>query len=425
MARVIRTIGMQYENADETAAIQKLKLDLPWTELQDATRRELLRRHHHQISAEMVIRSAQPGRPLVGIQLTPEYEPAYVAALCEAHVLDVETDRYQTLTQDGLGVRMALLSGILRVADILDESRRRAPPSRAATLALDPVAQMHWWRHYYVENVRFDSEERAITLWFDFPIERREEYERIIPRLQLPAISAELARHQVPFSRAGLAWVGRTKVAKKAYSSSEAMPDHVLLLMLKDIGHQQEHERHQRTRLSLDILAEARPYITRQLDDLESRRQTLTPAEYVRKRFELAGQLWELGGRRSAWMIAWPDFERDGAALPPVQRLEAGVQLAQMMEQDGSAKRGAQVLHGLEALASQSDLPPELRFQFWELNARCLVWVGELPSAVAAIGTAIGLTPDPAAKAKLRAMLAEFYLIKGEIDKALETATTP
>ena len=145
----------------------------------------------------------------------------------------------------------------------------------------------------------------------------------------------------------------------------------------------------------------------------------------IRKRFELAGQLWELGGWRSAWMIVWPDFERDAAALPPVQRLEAAVQLARMMEQDGSAKRGAQVLHRLEALASQSDLPPELRFKFWELNARCLVWIGDVPSAVAAIGVAISLAPDPAARAKLSAMLAEFYFLQGEIDKALEAATTP
>ena len=68
---------------------------------------------------------------------------------------------------------------------------------------------------------------------------------------RLRVVCAESARHQVAFSLAGLAWVARTKVAEKAYSSSEAMPDHVLLLMLKEIDRKQEYERRERRRLSL------------------------------------------------------------------------------------------------------------------------------------------------------------------------------
>jgi hypothetical protein len=416
-------IGMQFENAGNTVVIQQLELDLPWHELQEATRRELLRLHHHEISAEMVILSAQGLRPLVGVQLTAEYGPDYVAALCEAHALDVDTERYRTLTQEGPGVRMALLSGVLRMADVLDESRRRASRLRANTLALDPGAQLHWWRHYYVEDVSFDPVERSITLWFDFPTDRRVEYGRIVPRLQLPSISAELARHQIQFARAGLAWVAKTKVAEKAYSSAETMPDDVLVSMLKEIGQGQEDKRHERTRLSLDTLDEARPYIMRRLDEVESQRETLGPAEYVRERFRLASQLWDLGGRRSAWMAVWHDYGRDSAALPPSQRLLAGMQLADMMERDESADKGARVLQQLEAISALPEISPEDRFRFWELNARCLIGIGEMDSAVIAIEHAKSIAPDPEARAVLDAMLAEYYLLQREIDKALEAAT--
>ena len=419
----LHDIGMQFENAGDILSGQGVKLEMPWNDLQEATRRDLLRQHHHRISAEMVVASTKFGQPPVGLQLTSEYEPEYVACLCEAHILNVESERYQTLTQDGPETRMALLSGVLRMADILDESRRRASRLRAATLALDPVAQMHWWRHYYVENITFDAHERAITLWFDFPTARREEYQRIVPRLQLPAIAAELARHQVPFTRAGLAWVARAKITQKAYGTSEAMPESVLLSMVKEIGSQQELERQDRIRLNLNILNEGQPYIVRQLDDLEARRESLEPAQYLRERFLLSDQLWELGGHRSAWMGVWHDFERDGAALPPADRLQLGTQLARMMAEDGSPKHGAQVLHKLKDLASQENLPRELRFEFWELNAQCLVGVGEMQLGSAAVKNALALTPTPLAKAKLNALLAEFYFMQGEIDKALEAAT--
>ena len=421
----LHDIGMQFENAGGVLSSLGVSLKLPWNELQEAARRDLLREHHNRISAEMVMASARPGQPLVGIMLTPEYQPGYVARLCEAHILDVKDARYQELTQGGPGMRMALLSGVLRMADILDESRRRASRLRAQTLALDPVAQMHWWRHYYVENITFDLAERAIMLWFDFPPQRWEEYRRIVPRLQLPAITAELTRHQVPFNRAGLSWTARVNDAPQPYSTSDSMPESVLVSMVKEIGTQQKFEEQERIRRNLDILEEGRPLILRQLDGLESRRETLEPAQYLRERFELADELWNLGGHRSARMMVGGDYNRDGAALPTEDRLRYGIRLARMMQDDGSSDHGAQVLHALETLASATDLPRDLRFTFWELNARCLVGVGGMEQAIVAINNAIMLAPDPAAKAKLVALRAEFYFVQAEIAQALQAATEP
>ena len=126
----LHDIGLQYERAHELGVIPDNEFSAPWEDLSDSSRRELLRRHHARISAELVRRSAR--EPLIGILLT-DYDPARIASLCESHVLDVESDRFRDLTGARPHVRMRLLSGLLRVADILDESRscgRASKPSR-------------------------------------------------------------------------------------------------------------------------------------------------------------------------------------------------------------------------------------------------------------------------------------------------------
>src|SRR5207245_1722901 len=123
--------------------------------------------------------------------------PGYVACLCHAHGVEAPSSLYDQLTQDGPGIRMKLLGALLRMADILDESRRRATREKARTLELDLIAQTHWWRHYYTEDVAFDQTKRTITLFFDFPPARRDGYARIVPELQAPFIEQELRRHEV------------------------------------------------------------------------------------------------------------------------------------------------------------------------------------------------------------------------------------
>ena len=86
----LHDIGLQLENAGQTAAIQRLKLDPPWQDLDDNTRRCLLRKYHHQISAEMVQASVRADKPIIGLPLTSAYDPPRIACLCEAHNLSFE-----------------------------------------------------------------------------------------------------------------------------------------------------------------------------------------------------------------------------------------------------------------------------------------------------------------------------------------------
>jgi hypothetical protein len=78
--------------------------------------------------------------------------------------LPVDSTRYQDLTKDEANVRMDLLSAFLRIADILDESSRRATREQAQTLQLDMTSQTHWWRHYYTKDVSIDKSNRLITI---------------------------------------------------------------------------------------------------------------------------------------------------------------------------------------------------------------------------------------------------------------------
>ena len=165
----LHDIGMQYERADKTATIQNLNLFPAWAELDESQRRDLLRRFHHKISAEMVLSSINAAYPPIGFQLTQQYFATYVANLCHAHCIPGDGPEYQGLVCDGPNIRMGLLSAFLRIADILDESRRRASRAKERTLMLDVLAQSHWWRHYYTEDITLDNQERAITVWFDFP----------------------------------------------------------------------------------------------------------------------------------------------------------------------------------------------------------------------------------------------------------------
>ena len=130
----LHDIGMQYEKAYETQIIASLKLSTPWSDLSSD---DLIRQHHAAISAEMVRASLNATAPIIGLQLTVDYFPTYVAALCEGHTLSTESARYKSLTQPGPNLRIELLSGLLRIADILDLSRRRANRPKALTLDLN------------------------------------------------------------------------------------------------------------------------------------------------------------------------------------------------------------------------------------------------------------------------------------------------
>jgi len=421
----LHDIGLQYEKAGETQVIQTaLKkenqpLSLRWEDLSECTRRELLRTYHGRIASDMICRSVNASNPPIGVQLTDRLEPDAIAAITEAHTIDVDSDRYRALTQVRANVRMDLLTGVFRVVDILDASRRRAMREKARTLELDITTQTHWWRHYYTEAISFNHPDKMILLWFDFPSARAQEYSMVVPELQVPAIKDELTRHQTVFNRYSLVWTLDKKITPKAITTSEEMPDAVLLAMLKQLHERQLHEQEQRRQVALHDFRAACPYIYRRLDELDSAKATMALADYVRQRYQLALDMWGWGAKRSAWMLFGSVFDRDGGALPPDERLEVGLGLTSMMVRDDAADHALRVTQTLLGLAENMPEGQANRFKFWEMYAECLVQVCAYPQAVAAFDRALSLAPDSSSKGVLEARLAEIHCLQGEIARAL------
>lgn len=199
----LHDIGMQHGKANETQVIAGLNLLPAWGELTPEQQSEIIRRHHAAISAEMVRASVNAAAPIIGIQLTIDYSPMYVAALCEGHTLAVESERYKSLMTEGPKIRTELLSGLLRIADILDLSRRRANRAKALTLNLNLESQTHWWRHHYTEDITIDQNKNLVSVWFDFPKSHDSEYRRVVPQIQMPWLQEEFTRQTPVFHRYG------------------------------------------------------------------------------------------------------------------------------------------------------------------------------------------------------------------------------
>ena len=176
-AAYLHDAGLQHQRANETQVIDTILTEhypgREWGDLDVETRHTIVREQHHRISGEMITQSINAPHPtILGVQLTDEWWPGQIRAISIGHNLDMDGkdhDEYCELTKNWGSVRMSLLSALLRLADILDESHRRSHLFLERTRALSLESRMHWWRHYYVAEVHIDPVAHNITLWFDFP----------------------------------------------------------------------------------------------------------------------------------------------------------------------------------------------------------------------------------------------------------------
>jgi hypothetical protein len=418
----LHDIGMQYENADQTQVISNLRLPQSWNDLAEDTRRLLLRQHHGAISAEMVILSVRAEQPPIGIQLKQDHYAKYVAPICEGHTLDTTSIRYCEIIKDGPNIRTSLLSSLLRVADILDLSQRRANTDKARTLRLDLESQTHWWRHYYTEDIKIDQNEKTVTVWFDFPAARFVEYRTIVPQLQMPWIRAEFDRHAAVFNRWGLGWTVQEHIELNSFSTAEVMPDDVESEMLRHF-HLDQTKEQERQRQALDqLFTQAKPNIERRLAELEGRKNTLQPSEYLREIVVIASDLATFGGKRSAWALLSEHYQAKSSSLEPTERLEIGVTLASIMFDDSYFDGAARTLRVLLPLGEHLVDGDPLKSQLTLLWAKTLVSVGDYTDGVPFISRAIESTSDLGQKELLRAELAELQFLYGAIDDALATS---
>lgn len=410
----LHDIGMQYERAGDTQVIQRLKLESPWEELSEATRRDLLRIHHNLISAEMVQASVNSSAPPIGIQLGSRLDASSVACLCAAHCIDSKTEQYDQLIQDRPRMRMKLLSGLLRLADILDESRRRASREKARTLLLDLTAQTHWWRHFYTQDVQFLSSERVVRIWFDFPPGSEAEYARIVPDLQMPWIEQEFARHRAVFTRYGFGWTVEQKVASNLYSNVEEMPPLVMTEMLKQLRARRQQEEAFSRLAALEQFDESRPHIERRLAALRAQKESLSPGDYLRQLAAIAFDLWDLGGKRSSRMILDGPFERDSQHLSESERMAIGTRLIEMLNEDRASFEAAQIVRLLRPVAEHLEDDHPMRRRFRKAAIDTMVKECAYDEAVVEIERALPHAGSERERRSLQAIAEEMHLLQGE-----------
>ena len=414
---------MQYENAGNTRVIQGMNLSPSWDEINENERRELLRRYHHKISAELVAESVGSGTQPINMQLRDDHHAAQIACLCEAHCVTPTTQRYSELMSESPRLRMPLLSGLLRLADILDESRHRACREKAETLRLNLESQTHWWRHYFTKDVEVRSDEKKITIWFEFPAEHVDEYQRIIPHLQVPWIEQELDHHREAFNQVGMGWTLQLKTETGPFSKVEPMPDLVMMEMLKQLRQRRLREEQQSRDVALRTFKEARPHVERRLASLKERKDATPIDDYISELALLANDLWDLGGRRSSWMALNGEFARTYSSLSVPTRIKIGTRLLRMLLDDdepASARGWADQFDvdvtGLPGSDTQKAFGLEVLAE-WYLQ------MCGYNQATAAFGNAIS-SAQTAAAGRLNAQLREMHFLQGELEKVLDAAAT-
>ncbi len=317
------------------------------------------------------------------------------------------------------GLRMPLLSGLLRLADILDESRHRACRQKAQTLLLDLESQTHWWRHYYTRDVTFDSNRKAITIWFEFPHERVDEYERVIPELQLPWIRAELDHHRAAFSQAGVAWNLEHKTTMSPYSTVEEMPDSVLGEMLKQLRRRQVKKEEEGYLVALQTFKAARPFIEHRLQELRETKASMPVDQYLTELAQLSRDLWNIGSRRSAWMCLNGPFQEGYGALTAAQRVAIGCQLLEMVIEDGAPDAVKQCVGQLqEEIRCLSAADAERKAPAQELLAEWLFQECAYREAVDAFTLAREYASGTERAATIDARLRELHYLQGDLEKA-------
>ncbi len=416
-AAYLHDSGMQFEKAGNCTCVQaflkghKHLSQREWDHLERSTQQEIVRDLHNLLSAELVNMAVGCTKAAIGLPLTEADRPKLVAALCEAHCLDTQSPRYKELIVPNARIRVPLLSALLRIADILDESCERSHLQLEAIHELPPDSALHWWRHYYVKAMSLNGSGGAIEVWFDFPPERRSLYQTLFEEEQLNRLREELNRHSATLAPLSLMWHIQPMEVSAAQSESQPMSqeleDHAVLAAAHRRTANARSERLSRARQ----LKLGRIDITKQLGFL--REPTTEPAEALTRALALADQLRALGGHREAWMHLEHILSTSGAAAPSELRQMTATRLAEMMLEEGAVDSAMHLVQGIagshERPLGESDTARAL-FRVWcqILRDTCVY-----TEAIEAFGRLKAESPDPNDVAWAQAEIAEIELLQG------------
>lgn len=417
----LHDVGMQHQRAGDTQVVQQVLqqkdyLGRRWEDLEEGTRRAIVRQKHHLLSGEMILQSVDAPQPVIlGIQLTQEWRPGLIKCLCISHGLEFTDPEYNRLTQISGSVRMPLLSALLRIADILDESRKRSCLFLEKTRDLDLESQMHWWRHFYVSEVVIDPPTRQVTLWFDFPPDRRPQYRLLFMDLQVRWINTEFERQGAVLARHNLLWHLSTQETVSDQSTSIPMNEELERFIQEKLARQRQEQSEQDQLILVEQLNSARPTIQRALSDLRAQAGTMLPDLEMQSFCSLANHMWMVGGHRSAWILLYNEYTRLETALSLQVRFESAIALGKMMIQDGCT---AEAIHLLDKLQSQVHFlacSSQLKFEYYRLLSSVFMRECDFDLAKGTLAKAEEIAPDLKSREEINAELNEMRFLLGDL----------
>jgi hypothetical protein len=416
----LHDIGLQNQNVENTQTLNEALSEeglnlIEWGQLPLKEKQELIRRYHHKFSSEMVRNSVRNKNPIIGEYLNEKHYPSKIACLCEAHCLDTGSERYQELVIQSNGIRMDLLSALLRIADILDESRRRVDIDITQIASLDQESQMHWWRHHYISDVVFDIHNYEITLWQDFPVGRRDEYRDIFGELQIKEIEKEMSRQQSVLYKGGIAWSLKTAEVPEVQSDSREAPDDVLKHILARTEAKKYKENEASQQALLKSLKYQRPIIKQELDKLYDPDCTLSNNEKLEKAMELSSFLESIGGKRDSWNILNEHYKKLKDVSEKLIVIKASLQLAKMMNNDSYSYMAYQVLRDIEDDIKLLDKSNLTKLEWYSLFTECLLQQYNIKEYKIYFETLLDLIESNSDKSVLQARYSEVMMLHGDI----------
>jgi hypothetical protein len=418
----LHDVGLQHQRADQTPTIQKVMQKSEytgrrWDDLMQETRQKIVRKEHHRISGDMVRQSIDAPQPTVlGIQLTQEWHPGAIAALCVAHCLDTASEEYRRLTAESGHIRMDFLAALLRLADICDESRRRSHVVLEQTRKLDLESKSHWWRHYYVSDVVIDPETQTIKVWFDFPVDHRAQYRELFQSRETPEITAEFARHRDVLAGNGLHWSVRSADTPEAQCTTRPMDDDLERYLAEQLARRQEEQAERDRLLILKQLKANRPKIQQNIDQLRSKASTMSAEELFRQFKSLADHLWQLDGHCDEWTLLSGEFHGLKPQLSADQRLSAALDIAEMMLKDDYPEGARTTLYEFQPSAAELPDDDSRKYRFFLAFGHSCVERYALTEAAVALQEAARLCSEPTRRATIEAELFELELLQGIAD---------
>jgi tetratricopeptide (TPR) repeat protein len=132
---------------------------------------EIIRAKHHESSEKMILESVQQTKKIsLGLEQCKDYA-SFIAILAKSHCGKVKINNIRDSSLIGEGIRLKLLTALLKLADELDRDYRRVNIQDLKLWGIPVESKFYWWTHHYTQSIGIKN--GRIKLYFRFPEEYR------------------------------------------------------------------------------------------------------------------------------------------------------------------------------------------------------------------------------------------------------------